>query len=73
MNGCKWRFGSGGTIVSIFDKAAGREALASDEAANRFCVYDDRDGNAWDIQIYYDEQPPRQFSFVHASWEIDGA
>ncbi len=66
------RFGKGGEIISVYDKAAGREALAHGEVANRLCVYDERDGDAWDIRIYYDEQVPRAFVLKEASWEIDG-
>jgi len=65
-------FGQDGTILSVYDKTAKREALAPGTCANRFSVYDDRDGNAWDIQIYYEEQTPRCFTFQSASFEIDG-
>lgn len=66
------RFGEEGEILSIFDKANNREVLESGAVANRFPVYDDTDGDGWDIRIYYNEQVPKQFAFESAGWELDG-
>ncbi|MFD2334288.1 alpha-mannosidase [Cohnella sp. GCM10020058] len=53
------RFNARGEIVSLFDKAAGREIVKDGEAANRFGFYHDRPTlwDAWDIDERYELQP----------------
>jgi alpha-mannosidase len=48
-----------GEIVSLFDKRAGREAIARNATANQLVVYEDRpmQWDAWDIDIFYEEKP----------------
>ncbi|MFP4977588.1 alpha-mannosidase [Paenibacillus sp. CN-4] len=55
----KLRFNDRGEIVSLFDKAAGREIVKSGERANRFHFFHDRPTlwDAWDIDSRYEEQP----------------
>ncbi len=50
-------------IVSIYDKAVGREAVKAGEVANRLTAYEDipRDWDAWEITNYYTEK----------SWNLD--
>lgn len=65
-------FAEDGSIRSIYDKIHRKEALEAGKRANAFEVYDDTDGNAWDIQIYYDEQPPRSFRLVERRSYVEG-
>lgn len=46
------RFAENGSIVSLYDKAAGREAIRTGAEANVFTVYHD-DGDAWDFPRDY--------------------
>lgn len=66
----KVRIGKDGTIKSVFDKNNTREALA--EAGNRLTVYDDSHGNAWDIQIYYEEQAGINMTLTESKAYNDG-
>ncbi|MBN1673523.1 MAG: alpha-mannosidase [Kiritimatiellae bacterium] len=52
------RLGADGTIVSLFDKQAGRETLAG--PANELLLWEDdpRAWDAWDISHYYRETAP---------------
>lgn len=54
----KVQFSPTGDITRIFDKAAGREVLASGRVGNLFQAFEDRpkDNDAWDIDIYYDDK-----------------
>ena len=47
-----------GHLVSLFDKQAGREAVASGALANHFILFDDRPLNfeAWDVDIFHLEK-----------------
>lgn len=51
-------FDEAGEIVSIFDKARGREVLAKGQRGNRLIAYEDKPMNwdAWDIDWYFEEQ-----------------
>lgn len=53
------RFNARGELVSLFDKAAGREIVKDGEAANHFGFYHDRPTlwDAWDIDERYELQP----------------
>ncbi|WP_068783446.1 alpha-mannosidase [Paenibacillus phocaensis] len=48
------RFAENGSIVSLYDKAAGREAVQPGTQANVFTIYHD-DGDAWDFPRDYRE------------------
>ncbi|WP_339817428.1 glycoside hydrolase family 38 C-terminal domain-containing protein [Paenibacillus sp. FSL R7-0216] len=48
------RFAENGSIVSLYDKAAGRESVQPGTEANLFTVYHD-DGDAWDFPRDYRE------------------
>jgi alpha-mannosidase len=52
------RFDAKGEIVSILDKARGRELIAAGQTANRLVAYEDKSMNwdAWDIDWYFEEQ-----------------
>ncbi len=47
------------TIVSLYDKRAGREVIAPGERGNQLLAFEDRPLNfdAWDINIYYADKP----------------
>lgn len=64
------KFGENGEIVSIFDKEAQKETL--EEAANKFKLYDDTDGDAWDIRIYYMEKNPKTMQLISSKFYVDG-
>ena len=68
----KITFSENGSITSIYDKKNKKEALEEGTEANHLSVYDDTDGNAWDIQIYYDEQKPREFKLTERKSYLDG-
>ena len=65
------RFGEDGAIVSVLDKPAGREVIASGERANRLAVYHDP-GDAWDFPMDYAESAPRIMQLVAAEARVDG-
>jgi len=48
-----------GTLTSLFDKNAGREAVEPGKKANAFVLYDDDPNNwdAWDVDIFHLEKP----------------
>ncbi|MEO5807123.1 glycoside hydrolase family 38 C-terminal domain-containing protein [Devosia sp.] len=52
------RFDTAGEIVSIIDKASGRELIATGETANRLIAFEDKpmEWDAWDIDRYFEEQ-----------------
>jgi alpha-mannosidase len=64
-------FAADGSIVSLYDKRAGREALPEGQAANRLLVYRDL-GDAWDFPMDYAEQDPRALELVSAVARVDG-
>ncbi|MGC8780019.1 MAG: alpha-mannosidase, partial [Anaerolineae bacterium] len=64
-------FDADGSIVSIYDKQARREAIADGERANRLAVYADL-GDAWDFPMDYAEQTPRFMQLVSATPRLDG-
>ncbi len=65
------RFDADGAIVSVYDKAAGREAIAPGERANRLAVYRDL-GDAWDFPMDYAESAPRTMQLASAEARVDG-
>lgn len=66
------KFDEAGHIVSIWDIEHKKEALAAGSTANALQVYDDEDGDAWDIEVYYDEKTPRQFQLVSQKTSLEG-
>lgn len=65
-------FDEDGHISSVWDKENGREALAPGTAGNILQVYDDEDGDAWDIEVYYDEKAPRAPRLVSQRTALEG-
>ncbi len=59
----RYEFAADGTLLSAFDKEAGREVLAAGEKGNLLSLYIDRpnDWDAWDIEITYQNE-----LFAHA-------
>jgi alpha-mannosidase len=64
-------FAGDGSIVSVYDKEAGREAIAGGCAANRLAVYADH-GDAWDFAMDYAEAEPRYMQLISATPRVDG-
>ena len=54
----RYEFDADGRLVRAFDKEANREVLPAGAVANDFSLYVDRPNNheAWDIEIYYEQQ-----------------
>lgn len=52
-------FNRDGSLVSLFDKVAGREAVEPGARANAFVLYDDDPNawDAWDVDIFHLEKP----------------
>ena len=65
------QFAGNGSIVSIYDKRAGREVISEGQAANRLAVYVDM-GDAWDFPMDYAEQTPHFLELVAATPHVDG-
>ncbi|MDF2543955.1 MAG: alpha-mannosidase [Herbinix sp.] len=61
-----------GSIKSIYDKKNSKEVLPEGTIANQLSVYNDEDGNAWNIEVYYDEQAPKKFLLVSQRSYLDG-
>ena len=53
-------FDANGALTSLFDRKNGREVLSG--PANLLRLYDDSDGDAWNIQIFYDGKRVDQFA-----------
>ena len=64
-------FAEDGSIHSVYDKKAGREAIAPGGAANRLAVYADL-GDAWDFAMDYDEAQPRYMALVSSAARTEG-
>jgi alpha-mannosidase len=64
-------FAEDGSILSVYDKDAEREAIAEGKAANRLAVYTDY-GDAWDFPMDYAETEPRHMQLVSATPGVDG-
>ena len=65
------QFDEDGAIASVYDKAAGREVIATGQRANRLAVYADL-GDAWDFPMDYAESAPRHMELVSATPAVDG-
>lgn len=64
-------FSENGDLISVYDKAAGREALRSGEIGNTLAVYEDF-GDAWDFASDYAAAPPAHFALTSAEAYVDG-
>lgn len=53
------QFDETGALISLFDKQNSREVLTA--PANLLRLYDDSDGNAWNIEIFYEDKQVSQF------------
>ncbi|MFT4143957.1 MAG: glycoside hydrolase family 38 C-terminal domain-containing protein [Mobilitalea sp.] len=65
-------FREDGAISSIFDKQNIKEVLPEGSIANKLNIYNEEDGDAWNIEAYYDEQEPRQFQLVSQNSYLEG-
>ncbi len=64
-------FNDNGEITSIVGKETSREFLDTGQVANRLALYRDI-GDAWDMQMHYDEQVPELFALESSTAAIDG-
>ncbi len=64
-------FAEDGSIVSVYDKEAGREAIAAGQRANRLAVYRDL-GDAWDFSLDYRAQTPQYMQLVASKPRVEG-
>jgi alpha-mannosidase len=70
----RYELSTDGQIVRAFDKEAGRDVLAEGEAGNVLTLYEDRpyDYDAWDIDIYYENQVIDTARGVASEWISNG-
>ncbi|WP_435165075.1 alpha-mannosidase [Paenibacillus glycanilyticus] len=64
------RFGQDGSIESLYDKAAGREAIMPGQKANVLTVYHDR-GDAWDFPRDYRETVAGLMKLEESSFSVE--
>ncbi|MDQ0919036.1 alpha-mannosidase [Paenibacillus sp. V4I5] len=64
-------FGADGSILSIIDKALGREVIAAGESANVLSIYHD-DGDAWDFPGDYAGTKPAHLKLMQSKTYISG-
>ncbi|MCU6708062.1 glycosyl hydrolase-related protein [Paenibacillus sp. J5C_2022] len=64
-------FGEDGSLVSVFSKLSGREALGSEGAGNLLSIYHD-DGDAWDFPRDYRDAPAGTMVLEHVRYAVDG-
>lgn len=64
-------FAADGSIFSIWDKSASRQAVADGQHANRLAVYRDT-GDAWDFALDYRDQTPQTMQLVSSEAHVDG-
>lgn len=68
----KVTFLADGSIASIFDKQNKKEVLPEGCVANKLSIYNDEDGDAWNIEVYYDEQKPKEFVLAEQNSYLEG-
>jgi alpha-mannosidase len=70
----RYELAGDGTIARIYDKAAGREMMRPGQSGNRLSLYEDRPANwdAWDVDIYYENQLIQQAEPTGWRWLGDG-
>ena len=64
-------FSGSGDLISVYDKAAGREALTPNQIGNQLAVYEDF-GDAWDFASDYAAAPPAFFALTETEAYTDG-
>ena len=64
-------FGEEGALISLFDKTAERESLSG--PSNLYAVYDDVNGDCWDIAIEYTDRKPEYFVLEGQKFYVKGA
>lgn len=65
-------FNEDGTMGSIYDKEAQREALEHGASGNAIMVYDDNDGDAWDFSPLYSDRHTEPFALKSTEYWVDG-
>ncbi len=63
------RFDAKGNLVSLVDKASGRESIEKGQVANDLLLFEDKSvgcGPAWDIDIHYNDKMLEKGQFVSA-------
>jgi len=70
----RYEFSDQGTLRRAFDKEIQREVLVPGQAGNVFSLYEDRPANwdAWDIDIYYENQWRENAKLEAAAWIATG-
>ena len=70
----RYEFDDNGQLCRIYDKLAGKEALQPGKQGNIFSLYDDRPvaWDAWDIDMFYEQQKIGDAQLVHREWLCDG-
>ena len=70
----RYEFDNQGLISRIFDKQLERDFLADNGSGNLISCYEDRPVNwdAWDIDIYYENQLREHSQLKHREWIADG-
>lgn len=64
-------FDESGALVSLFDKVNGREALAA--PSGQFALWQDVNGDCWDIAIEYTDRAPDYFALESMQTLVQGA
>lgn len=64
-------FDSDGALISLVDKRNGKESLG--EKSNVYNVYEDTNGDCWDINILYLDKVPERFILTDSEIKIDGS
>jgi len=70
----KYGFSSSGTLNSVFDKELQKEILEEKKQGNLLTLYEDRpvDYDAWDIDLYYENQILEQARLNKMEWIANG-
>jgi len=70
----RYEFKDDGTISRIYDKESARDVLSSEGSGNLFGFYEDRpaEWDAWDIDIYYENQLLEHPRLLNRQWLADG-
>lgn len=69
-NNLKVVFDTDGSVVSVYDKAAGREVLSG--KSNVYSLYCDESADCWDIPIEYTDRAPEKFILKKQEFYISG-
>ncbi len=62
------KFDKSGHLISLLDKAAGRDAIAPGQKANELILFEDKPAQweAWDVDIFYNDKPLESAKLVSA-------